>query len=379
MLTEAHELSELYTTNKRLRAKLNNLISEARINEHALRKYQSLELRLLSCLSFPELLQTLTHESRKIFGWDTVTLVLHDPYHETRQLLSQLEIDHTEFHELIFTEDIASLQNLYGTTRLPWLGAFDARRHERIFPETAHTLKSVALLPLERAGKLIGNLSLGSLNYNRFKENTATDFLQHLAAIIAASIDITFSHENLKYAGLTDSLTGVNNRRYFDQRLAEEVARSLRLQESLSCLFMDIDHFKGINDTFNHATGDLVLQQVAAVIKKQLRDMDIVARYGGEEFVILLSQADNHQAAEIAERIRSDVANWNFHSECGKRLNLTVSIGVASLEPRPVNSELDNIGKKLINLADRAHYQAKKTGRNKVISGIEFVYKTTPH
>ena len=376
MFSQTADIDDISSTNKRLRAKLNNLISEARINEHTLQKYQMLELELLGCRTFTDLLEVLFRKSRKIFGWPMVTLVLHDKDCVVRNLLAEVNISLTQYPELIFTDDLQHVNRLYRSPRLPVLGAYARDRHATLFLETQPPLSSVALLPLARASKLLGSVNLGSPNRNRFKAGTATDFLQHLATVIGACLDSVISHEQLKNTGLTDALTRVKNRRYFDQRLSEEVVRALRAQENLSCLFMDIDHFKQINDTYGHDAGDLVLKNVARLVKGELRSMDVLARYGGEEFVALLAKADNRQAADIGARIKCRVAAEDFRLEKGELLDITVSIGVATLTPSKCSQENTSIlGQQLVTLADKAHYRAKKEGRNRVIAGNEYIQK----
>jgi two-component system cell cycle response regulator len=378
MLSQTVDIDDISSTNRRLRAKLNNLISEARINEHTLRKYQLLELKLLGCLTITDLLEALCRESREIFGWPMVTLVLQDPDYVVRNLLTDVDVNFTQYPELIFTDDLQHLNRLYRSTRLPILGTYARDRHEKLFLETQPPLSSVAILPLERAGKLLGSVNLSSPNRNRFKTGTATDFLQHLAAVIGACLDSVISHEQLKHAGLTDALTRVNNRRSFDQRLAEEVSRALREREHLSCLFIDIDYFKQINDTYGHDGGDFVLKNVARLVKDELRSIDVVARYGGEEFVALLAKADNHQATEIGERIICRIAEGDFRLENREPLNVTVSIGVATLPSTECPQENPSVlGQQLVTLADKAHYRAKKAGRNRVIAGNEYVIQPT--
>jgi two-component system cell cycle response regulator len=378
MLSKTVDIDDISFINRRLRAKLNNLISEARINEHTLRKYQLLELKLLGCLTITDLLEALCRESREQFGWPMVTLVLQDPDYVIRNLLSEVDINLTQYPELIFTNDLQHLNRLSKSTRLPLLGAYARDRHEMLFLETQPPLSSVAILPLERAGKLLGSVNLGSPNRNRFKTGTATDFLQHLAAVIGACLDNVISHEQLKHVGLTDALTRVNNRRAFDQRLAEKISRALLAREPLSCLFIDVDHFRQINDIYGHEGGDFVLKNVARLVKGELRSMDVVARYGGEEFVALLTKADNHQATEIGARIRCRVAEDDFRLENREPLNVTVSIGVATLPSCECPQENPSVlGQQLVTLADKAHCQAKKAGRNWVIAGNEYVIQPT--
>jgi diguanylate cyclase (GGDEF)-like protein len=122
---------------------------------------------------------------------------------------------------------------------------------------------------------------------------------------------------------------------------------------------MDLDHFKDINDAYGHQTGNIVLREVAGVIKQCIRDVDIVARYGGEEFVVILPQTGDHDALTIAERIRSTIEKYYFSNARGQRdIQMTVSIGVASYPDGVRTLE------QLIEKVDKALYQAKAAGRN---------------
>ncbi len=148
-----------------------------------------------------------------------------------------------------------------------------------------------------RRGELLGALNLGSVEPTRFTVEMATDFLDRLRQILAVCLENTINFELLRRTSLIDTLTGVNNRRFFEQRLGEEIDRAGRSGEPLACLFLDIDHFKRVNDTYGHQTSDLVLAEVASQIRSQLRNNDVLARYGGEEFVALLSSTDERGSA----------------------------------------------------------------------------------
>jgi diguanylate cyclase (GGDEF)-like protein len=132
-------------------------------------------------------------------------------------------------------------------------------------------------------------------------------------------------------------------------------------------MFLDIDKFKRINDTYGHIMGDEVLRKVASLIKSELRSSDLLARYGGEEFVVLLPQTELHYACEIAERIRCTVAAHPFRFDGRDELQVTISIGVVQTPAEHQGSDLD-IAHKLLADADEALYLAKETGRNKVVS-----------
>lgn len=161
----------------------------------------------------------------------------------------------------------------------------------------------------------------------------------------------------------TDPLTKLPNRRSFFRRANAEFARSQRYGRPMSVIMMDLDHFKKVNDTLGHAVGDGVLRHVAAIIQDCTRGSDIIARFGGEEFVIILPETDSGGAFVIAERLRFSVESEPLMIESGGLVNITVSLGVAILTPEKNFLVID----KLLQQADDALYQAKESGRNRVI------------
>lgn len=163
----------------------------------------------------------------------------------------------------------------------------------------------------------------------------------------------------------TDSLTGIANRRYFEQQLESEWRRAQRQQHSLALIMLDVDRFKDYNDGYGHQQGDYCLQQIAQVMAAQCqRPGDVCARYGGEEFVVLLPVTDAADAARVAEKIRTAVLELAIvHSGSEHRI-CTVSAGVAAITP-----SVQDHSDELLRRADRCLYQAKDQGRNRVVSG----------
>ncbi|MCL6485307.1 MAG: GGDEF domain-containing protein, partial [Janthinobacterium lividum] len=212
------------------------------------------------------------------------------------------------------------------------------------------------------------SLNLASGDVARFTPALGTDFIKHMASIIAICLENVISNEMLKYIGLTDSLTGVYNRRYIDRRLLEEIARARRQNYCISCMYIDIDHFKRVNDTYGHQGGDEVLREVAQRIRTELRRSDALGRFGGEEFVVLLIDADLDSAIFVAERIRASIAGTMFDLPGGAQAWVRVSIGVASLEADAVLPAIETVAQQLVAHADQALYLAKADGRNKVVS-----------
>lgn len=157
---------------------------------------------------------------------------------------------------------------------------------------------------------------------------------------------------------LSDALTKLLNRHGLQHALSREFAAARRYQRPLACLMIDLDHFKNINDTLGHPTGDLALVQVAGVLQETVRASDLVCRYGGEEFLALLPETGMPGAQTLAEKVRAAVVNRSFGDE-SQNFPLTLSIGVAELRQ-------EESGHDMIARADAALYRAKQTGRNRI-------------
>lgn len=166
--------------------------------------------------------------------------------------------------------------------------------------------------------------------------------------------------QELEKQARLDYLTGLANRRHFMEQAERELSRTHRYQNPLAMLMLDVDDFKGVNDTHGHKVGDLVLEKLSAICRDALREFDIVGRLGGEEFAVLLPMTDGARALDIAERLRQCVARTVVPLDQGVFLNFTVSIGVAQLAAG--NGSIDS----LLQQADQALYEAKRSGRNRV-------------
>ncbi|PHS68882.1 MAG: diguanylate cyclase [Methylophaga sp.] len=344
-----------------VQAQLDSFIRIAKNNERKQANFQEYELSLLNSPSLQNLFSLILTQHKDKFQLSEVTLLLLDPEYEFQRLLSdQIEAKNWE-NRLLFTDTEKLISQYFSLQRKPRLSAFSPHQHQQLFPDNS-SLRSVAILPLVRQKKLIGCLNLGSRKLDRFQANIGTQFLQHLAAVMSACIENARLQENIKQVGLRDPLTGVNNRRFFDQRIEEEVDRAQRNTTPLSCLFLDLDYFKRINDTHGHQAGDNVLKQVAHIFNETMRTSDVLARYGGEEFVILLADTPPEVAMDIAERIRSNIENTPFQATPSIILNITISIGLATMQNNPKITS----SKQLVNAADQAVYAAKMAGRNRV-------------
>ncbi len=180
--------------------------------------------------------------------------------------------------------------------------------------------------------------------------NRAKDLIQQMQEMMG---ELAASYEEVWNLAITDEQTGLANRRLFEQRLQEEIQRAERYNRGLTLVMLDIDDFKRYNDTHGHLAGDRMLAQIASVLKENVRAIDLAARYGGEEFTLILPETDQNGAFIIMERVRQLV-------ESSPAVDVTVSAGIATYPRDGVTRE------ELILSADKALYQAKAAGKNRV-------------
>lgn len=353
-----------------LREQLESLLHFARINEEKMQRMDAFERLLIASCSLQEVFERLLADYPVRFGLAQVSLSLIDPDGEILRIMGS-EVAHAPWRDRILLDhEPESLNRLYGTHTQPRLEMFEAERHAPLFSDAGPQLASVALLPLRRNGRLIGSLHLGSTEAARYTEDCGTKLLERLADIIAVCIESALAQERLKQVGLTDGLTGVQNRRYFEHRCLVEISQSQRYKHALACMFLDLDKFKRINDTHGHQTGDEVLRKAAALIQSGLRAGDTIARYGGEEFVVLLPQTSLLHAKEVAERIRTSLEAAHFAAISGHEIRVTLSIGLSMLGMGETEQSVQALAQKLVSDADQALYQAKENGRNRVVVGL---------
>jgi len=218
-------------------------------------------------------------------------------------------------------------------------------------------------LPLRAGGQAFGVLAL----YRSLERPLGKDQVQALFASVnhlALALRNAALFNQVKSRADHDGLTRIHNRRAFDERLVDELRRHQRYRQPMSLLMLDIDHFKAVNDTYGHLTGDRVLREVGRILSETLRSTDFTARFGGEEFVVILPQTAEDQSQILAERLRNLIANTQFTHE-GRPFAITVSIGVAALLPGALAKRRD-----LLEKADQALYQAKHLGRNQVCTAL---------
>lgn len=226
-------------------------------------------------------------------------------------------------------------------------------------------IRSLIAVPLKIQKRTIGVLYLDDFKPRQFAAEKL-ELLSILSSFATMSIDNARLHEKTLQMACTDGLTGLYNHRQFKKIFAEEVARAARYEKALSIILLDVDDFKKFNDTYGHPNGDIVLQEMANMLRELLRDCDGIFRYGGEEFVVLLPETALPEAIKVAERIRIFVETESpmFLTRITKTHGVTVSVGAAAL---PENG---NDSATLLKSVDDLMYKAKREGKNKVYSSL---------
>jgi diguanylate cyclase (GGDEF)-like protein len=362
----AAHLAALEQENRLLQARLTKLTEEVGRNESLLRKTQERELELLRAASLTQLFERLIAGLRTSYGLDEVALILHDPQHEIRHLLSGDGSTFTEPPGVCFVDALMTVAPQLAHLERPWLGPYRKADHELLVPGVAATPASLALIPLRRNEQLDGVLVFSSADARRFTQELASDFLAHLGLVAAICVENAVNRARLLRSGLTDFLTGFHNRRYLHARLREELARTQRARKSMVCLMIDVDHFKRINDQYGHLAGDNVLREVAQRIETEMRMSDIGARFGGDEFAMVLSHATMAEGEKVAARVLHAVRHLPIGVTKEVTETVTLSIGVAAATPGPGQRDYKVLAERLIAEADAALYRAKSAGRNRI-------------
>jgi diguanylate cyclase (GGDEF)-like protein len=222
----------------------------------------------------------------------------------------------------------------------------------------AQGYKSLICLPLASHARLLGVIYFYRTDRDRFLPDEI-DILLTFAHLAAGVLENAHLYAWMSEQAARDMLTGLYNRRTFEQRLREETQRAARYGKPYSLMLLDIDRFKDVNDTYGHPAGDTVLRALADLLRDKARDIDTVARYGGEEFAVIMPETDGQTALRVANRLRADIGALSIELAAEQAIRATVSIGVACF-PHCADD-----APSLVEHADQALYVAKHSGRNR--------------
>ncbi|MFO0711983.1 MAG: diguanylate cyclase [Sandaracinus sp.] len=241
---------------------------------------------------------------------------------------------------------------------LPYKGELDPKQVLYTSRVTLPSMRSALVMPLVVREGAIGTLAVAAERANAFGDGVRPT-LQALSNQLAIALSNARAVKRLEEMATTDGLTGCLNKRAFLEDLEAKIRSAQRFQKKLSLIVTDIDHFKSVNDTYGHATGDVVIKELGAILMRVKRETDRVARFGGEEFCVLCEETDTEGAVQLAERIREELGKTVFQTELGK-LKVAASLGVATF-PADASSSAG-----LFEITDKALYAAKHGGRNQV-------------
>lgn len=327
-----------------------------------------------------------------------IEITLQTLKYATRQLVAELDMERVVFHGISTIADFSSSQNLSllllnddgKTARV--VGALTAGNYRE--DATQITMKNTPLAEVLQSKQpaeyhclrknnfpiptfnifvksrkctclpLVGtnNKVIGFINYEHHPKYEVSKNNEEIITVITTLIATAIENARLFQMATIDGLTGLYVRRYFDIRLQEEITRLKRVDADLALIVFDIDHFKNINDSYGHQQGDIILRELADILRAAIRkDIDIPCRYGGEELVLILPGTDLEGAVVLGERIRKRCEDHAFHSLSGENIRTTISGGIAAINSKAVKTKDE-----FFQLADKKLYEAKQAGRNRI-------------
>jgi diguanylate cyclase (GGDEF)-like protein len=331
------------------------IIQNVRDNEEIAERYFKIEKRILRILNFNDLFEALLSEisvQLKVpFAWISII--------KESDIVAFIQSQKPSFVlqerlNIVNKEKFATLVE----SAAPLLINRDLQRYNSLIPKNRRrAIKSIAISPLTLDGELIGSLNQADTSEQRWSPGMDTTHLEQLAIKVSLCLSNVTAHEKLRYMAYHDPLTGLINRRVMETILKREFARHKRYRKYLSVVFIDLDKFKPVNDTYGHNCGDALLVHFANQLTSMCRDIDVVSRFAGDEFVLILPETTDQAAIVLMQRIAAHIAKrpLKFNSH---RIALQMSFGVAcTIDPRMSDAEA------LLIKADQRLYEAKESKR----------------
>jgi diguanylate cyclase (GGDEF)-like protein len=345
---------------KNIDTELHELIKAQELRLKEQRILNSISHILNRSLSSSELLKTSLNLISKVLNADRGFVVLKDCEVMGYEILAS-----RNFEQITWSEDNKKqkfsqklVQRCFDQNKIIIIGDTELNDTLTDLTEPKHGGgRSVVVIPLVQDSEVIGVIYLDnqkqSHNFNQQQIPFLTTFAAHTSIAL---------HNTLLYKrAITDDLTQLYTRQHIDEELHQAIEQAKSQKHALTLMILDIDHFKKINDTYGHTTGDEVLKSFSDIINSNIKDHDIAGRFGGEEFIVILTQNTTDEAWSVAERIRIALAEKSIKKD-QHTVNVTVSIGVATFQPKHADNTL-----LLLDDADDAMYQAKNQGRNRTV------------
>ncbi len=336
---------------------IRTLFQQLKDNDTLARKFHEIETHILTIFNYQDLFKELLDQIQLKFGVPLVWLsIIKDS--DVSKLAEQLS-DKETWRERINIIERKDLLHITGHQMIPRLINRNMAAYSRIFPDISKPLiKSVAIAPISLDGELIGSLNQGDLSPERFHPGLDTSLLERLALKVSLCLSNVTAHEKLRFMAFHDPLTGLLNRRALDSALNREFSRAIRYHRPLSVVFIDLNHFKQVNDTYGHEAGDAVLKHLASILMQEKRETDIVARFAGDEFVTVLADTLFDETDLFIRRIEARIQHPVFID--GVFIRIRFSYGIASTEKDRYKD-----AHALLKAADTRLYQVKQNNRKK--------------
>ena len=332
---------------------LKSIFERLKTNEEIARRFHTVETKILSILNFVDLFETLLTSIMKEFKVPYVWLSLIKNSELTSLLQSQESSDILKERLNLINRN--TFIKLVGNNTKPILANKNLKPYFKIFPKTRkYLIKSIAVVPIFLDGEIVGSLNQADISPSRFQPGLDTSLLEHLTVKVSLCLSNVAAHEKLRLLANRDPLTGLLNRRVMEDILKREFARAIRYKKSLSVIFIDLDDFKNVNDTYGHDQGDDLLKYVAEQLIKMSREIDVVARFAGDEFVVILPETSSENAENLMSRF---VLYLSKHPLKKGKISIAaaISFGVASTEDKSIKDPLQ-----LLKKADKKLYRLKK-------------------
>lgn len=341
------------------------LIERLQKNEEIDKKFHEIETRILSILNFKDLFEVLLTEIQRQFrvpyAW--ISLIENS---EVSDLVKYVESSNALRTRIKIVERDLFMA-LVGHRRQPLLINENIDPFFELFPQDRDFMvKSMAVAPISLYGRTIGSFNQADFSKERFQPGIDTGRLEQLAIKVSLCLSNVTAHEKLKRMAYHDPLTGLLNRRVMESILSREFSRAMRYQTPLSLIFIDVNDFKTVNDTFGHNAGDALLKYLAELLLEMSRESDVAARFAGDEFVHILPETTATSAETMLQRLQCFLVDhplvWQNH-----KIPFSISFGIASTENEKIRR-----AEMLLKNADEDLYRMKKA---KTVKGYECPYQ----
>lgn len=324
-----------------------------RDNEKFANTFHAIESRILSVLDFKDLFVVLLSEIKNQFKVPFVWVTFLQDTEVSGMMTDALDGSEKLKKDLNFI-DKATFLRLVENNIAPLLVNDNLQHYSKLFPEgRCFLVKSMGIAPITLDGEIIGSLNLADINPERYTPDLDSSLIRKLAMKMSLCLSNVVAHEKIKLLAYNDTLTNLPNRRSTETSLKREYMRAQRYDNPLSVVFMDLDYFKRVNDTYGHEQGDEVLKYLGRNLSQMVRQSDIIGRFAGDEFVAILPETEIDDAHLQMNRIQKWFSENPLRSG-QDRIPVSISFGIASTKNDECNS-----AKRLLKIADKRLYEVK--------------------